>query len=91
MALLLVVIGAIIALIVLGLVLLPSFIDEAQIIALAQEQVRKTTGGELTVEGDIELVFTALLLSLCWAIPRSICHPRAMTAVECWPLSAPST
>ena len=55
MALLLVVIGAIIALIVLGLVILPSFIDEAQIIALAQEQVRKTTGGELTVEGDIEL------------------------------------
>jgi len=55
MAFLLVVIGTIIVLIVLGLVLLPSFIDEAQIIALAQEQVRKTTGGELTVEGDIEL------------------------------------
>lgn len=55
MAFLLIVIGVIVAVVVVALVVLPSFIDESQIIALAQEQVRKATGGELSVEGETQL------------------------------------
>jgi len=58
-------IGVVIALVVLGLLVLPSFIDEQQIIALAQEQVRKSTGGELRVDGDTKLT---LLPSLSVAL-----------------------
>jgi len=49
------VLGLLIAAVVLGLVFAPMLIDQQAIVALAQEQVRKATGGELTVEGDIEL------------------------------------
>lgn len=58
-------IGVIIAIIVLGLLILPSFIDEQQIIALAQEQVRKSTGGELRVDGETRIT---LLPSLSIAL-----------------------
>lgn len=58
-------IGVVIAIVVLGLLILPSFIDEQQIIALAQEQVRKSTGGELSVDGDTRLT---LLPSLSIAL-----------------------
>lgn len=58
-------IGVVIAIVVLGLLILPSFIDEQQIIALAQEQVRKSTGGELSVDGDARLT---LLPSLSIAL-----------------------
>ena len=49
---LLIVVGALITLVVLALVFLPSFVDNDAIIALAQEQVRTATGGELVVAGD---------------------------------------
>jgi len=49
------VLGLLIAAVVLGLVFAPMLIDQQAIVAMAQEQVRKATGGELTVEGDIEL------------------------------------
>jgi len=49
------ILGLLVAAIVLGLVFAPMLIDQQAIVALAQEQVRKATGGELTVEGDIEL------------------------------------
>ncbi len=58
-------IGVVIAIVVLGLLILPNFIDEQQIIALAQEQVRKSTGGELRVDGDTRLT---LLPSLSIAL-----------------------
>lgn len=54
-------IGVVIAMVVLGLLLLPSFIDEQQIIALAQEQVRKSTGGELRVDGETKLTILPTL------------------------------
>lgn len=54
-------IGIIIAIVVLGLLVLPSFVDEQQIIALAQEQVRKSTGGELRVDGETTLALLPAL------------------------------
>ena len=47
--------GAIVALFVLAIVFVPMFIDEAQIIALAEEAVHEETGGELRVKGDTNL------------------------------------
>lgn len=65
MVFILVVLGIIIAAVVLALVFIPSMIDESAIIALAQEQVRKATGGELTVEGDVDIaLFPQLVLRL---------------------------
>jgi len=62
---LLIVVGALIALVVLALVFLPSFVDNDAIIALAQEQVRTATGGELVVAGDTEFsLFPELKLAL---------------------------
>ena len=48
-------VGAIVALFVLAIVFVPMFIDEAQIIALAEEAVHEETGGELRVKGDTNL------------------------------------
>ncbi len=65
MIFILVVLGIIIAAIVLALVFVPMLIDESAIIALAQEQVRAATGGELTVEGDVDIaLFPELVLKL---------------------------
>ena len=51
------VIGALIALVVLAMVLLPVFIDEQAVIDLAKEQVKTSTGGELVVSGDVSMSF----------------------------------
>ena len=55
MVFILVILGLLIAAVVLTLVFAPMLIDQQEIVALAQEQVRKATGGELTIDGDIEL------------------------------------
>jgi len=55
MVFILFILGLLIAVVVLTLVFAPMLIDQQEIVALAQEQVRKATGGELTVDGDIEL------------------------------------
>ena len=55
MVFILFILGLLIAAVVLTLVFAPMLIDQQEIVALAQEQVRKATGGELTVDGDIEL------------------------------------
>lgn len=65
MVILLTIIGAVVALVLLALVLLPSFIDESAIIELAQEQVRSATGGELSIDGGVELsVLPKLIVNL---------------------------
>ena len=57
--------GALIALLVLALFFVPALIDEQAIIDLAQDQVRQSTGGELSVDGDLELsLFPSLALNL---------------------------
>ena len=57
--------GGLIALLVLALVFIPALIDEQAIIDLAQQQVRQATGGELSVDGDLELsLFPTLELNL---------------------------
>jgi len=65
MVFLLVVLGIVIAAVILGLMFLPALIDESAIIDLAQEQVRKATGGELRVEGGVEIsLFPTFVLKL---------------------------
>jgi len=65
MLVLLFIIGALIALVVVGLAVLPMFIDEQAIINLAQQQVRETTGGELVIEGNVDLaLFPELKINL---------------------------
>ena len=59
------VVGALIALVVVGLVLLPMFIDEQAVINLAQQQFKEATAGELVVEGNVDLgLFPELKLNL---------------------------
>ena len=65
MILILYILGGLIALVVLALVFLPAFIDEQAVINLAQEQVRQATGGELRVDGELDLnLFPELKLNL---------------------------
>ena len=65
MLVLLYIVGALIALVVVGLAVLPMFIDEQAIINLAQQQVRETTGGELVIEGNVDLaLFPELKINL---------------------------
>ena len=49
--------GALVALIVLGIVLLPVFIDEQALTDMAAEQVRANTGGELVINGETDISF----------------------------------
>ena len=49
--------GALVAIVVLAMLLVPMFIDEQALLEIAQEQVQTQTGGELVVEGDTELSF----------------------------------
>lgn len=59
------VVGALIALIVLALVFVPMFIDESQIVELAQNAVRDDLGGELVVSGDTDIsLFPTLALAM---------------------------
>ena len=51
------ILGALLALVVLAMVLLPVFIDEQALTELAAEQVRANTGGELVINGDTDLNF----------------------------------
>ena len=51
------IVGALVAIIVLAMLLVPMFIDEQALLELAKEQVQTQTGGELVVEGDTELSF----------------------------------
>ena len=51
------IVGALIAIAVLAMFLVPMFIDEQALLDMAQEQVRTQAGGELIVEGDAELSF----------------------------------
>ena len=51
------IVGALVAIIVLAMLLVPMFIDEQALLDMAQEQVQTQTGGELVVEGDTELSF----------------------------------
>jgi len=61
----LITVGALLALILLAIVLLPVVIDEQAIVELAQEQVRTKTNGELQVTGEPELsIFPDLILVL---------------------------
>ncbi|MGD2006665.1 MAG: hypothetical protein PVJ95_00230, partial [Cellvibrionales bacterium] len=55
MVFILMVVGGLIALVVLTLVFLPMMIDEQAVLGLAQQQIREATGGELVVEGDLDL------------------------------------
>ena len=65
MLVLLFIVGALIALVVVGLAVLPMFIDEQAIINLAQQQVRETIGGELVIEGNVDLaLFPELKINL---------------------------
>ena len=65
MLVLLFIVGALIALVVVGLAVLPMFIDEQAIINLAQQQVREATGGELVIEGNVDLaLFPELKINL---------------------------
>ena len=59
------VVGALIALVAVGLVLLPMFIDEQAVINLAQQQFKEATAGELVVEGNVDLgLFPELKINL---------------------------
>ena len=49
--------GALVAIAVLAMFLVPMFIDEQALLDMAQEQVQTQAGGELIVEGDAELSF----------------------------------
>ncbi|MDG2460454.1 MAG: AsmA family protein [Luminiphilus sp.] len=51
------ILGGLLALALIAMLLLPTFIDEQALIDLAQEQVRTNTGGELVVEGEADLSF----------------------------------
>ena len=51
------IVGALVALVVLAMVLLPVFIDEQALTELAAEQVRANTGGELVINGDTDINF----------------------------------
>jgi uncharacterized protein involved in outer membrane biogenesis len=51
------IVGALVAIAVLAMLLVPMFIDEQALLDLAQEQVETQAGGELIVEGDAELSF----------------------------------
>ena len=51
------IVGALVAVAVLAMFLVPMFIDEQALLDLAQEQVQTQAGGELIVEGDAELSF----------------------------------
>ena len=51
------IVGALVAIAVLAMFLVPMFIDEQALLDMAQEQVQTQTGGELVVEGDTELSF----------------------------------
>jgi uncharacterized protein involved in outer membrane biogenesis len=51
------IVGALLAIAVLAMLLVPMFIDEQALLDLAQEQVQTQAGGELIVEGDAELSF----------------------------------
>jgi hypothetical protein len=57
MLLILWIVGALVAIVVLAMLLVPMFIDEQALLDMAQEQVQTQTGGELVVEGDTELSF----------------------------------
>ena len=65
MVFVLMVVGGLIALVVLALVFLPMMIDEQAILSLAQQQIREATGGELVVEGDLDLaLFPQVIVNL---------------------------
>ena len=65
MLVILFIVGALVALVVVGLALLPMFIDEQAVIDLAQQQFREATGGELAVEGNVDLgLFPELKINL---------------------------
>ena len=51
------IVGALVAIAVLAMFLVPMFIDEQALLDLAQEQVQTQAGGELIVEGGAELSF----------------------------------
>ena len=51
------IVGALVAIAVLAMFLVPMFIDEQALLDMAQEQVQTQAGGELIVEGDAELSF----------------------------------
>ena len=51
------IVGALVAIAVLAMLLVPMFIDEQALLDMAQEQVQTQAGGELIVEGDAELSF----------------------------------
>ena len=51
------ILGALLALVVLAMVLLPVFIDEQALTEMAAEQVRANTGGELVINGETDISF----------------------------------
>ena len=51
------ILGALLALVVLVMVLLPVFIDEQALTEMAAEQVRANTGGELVINGETDISF----------------------------------
>ena len=51
------IVGALVAIAVLAMFLVPMFIDAQALLDMAQEQVQTQTGGELVVEGNTELSF----------------------------------
>ena len=57
MLLILWILGALLALVVLAMVLLPIFIDEQALTELAAAQVRTNTGGELVINGETDISF----------------------------------
>jgi uncharacterized protein involved in outer membrane biogenesis len=57
MLLILWILGALLALVVLAMVLLPIFIDEQALTELAAAQLRTNTGGELVINGETDISF----------------------------------
>ena len=65
MVFILIVVGGLIALVLLALVFVPMMIDEQAVLGLAQQQIREATGGELTVEGELNLaLFPSVIVNL---------------------------
>lgn len=55
MTFVLIALGVLVALILIAVVMVPIFVDESALIALAQDKVREQTGGELVIAGDTAL------------------------------------
>ena len=61
------IVGALVAIVVLAMLLVPMFIDEQALLELAKEQVQTQTGGELVVERAQVVIVQAHLVGVAFA------------------------